>query len=345
MLFRLLILILFLALPASWAGATQDVWTGVEKIVAVGDVHGDYKQFVILLEEAGLIDQKQKWIGGKAHLVQTGDVLDRGPDSRQVMDLLMDLEKQARKAGGYVHALIGNHEAMNIYGDLRYVTPEEYEAFRDRNSERIRERHPLGYFEHRFQFGPNGKYGDWIRGHNAVIKINDILFLHGGISPKHVNDSIRRINETVREELKDFSRLEGGIVMDEEGPLWYRGLALVAEESLTPHLEMLFSNYDSRRIVIGHTVTRGAVMPRLGGRVVLIDVGLSAFYGARLACLIIEKDRTYALHRGRKLELPSDSGSSLLDYLKQATALDPPPSPLESIIQRIEEKLAVPANR
>ncbi|MCZ6489455.1 MAG: metallophosphoesterase, partial [Acidobacteria bacterium] len=335
--FRLLILILFLILPASWASAAQDVWTGVEKIVAVGDVHGDYRQFVTLLEDAGLIDRNQKWIGGKTHLVQTGDVLDRGPESRKVMDLLVRLEEQARKAGGYVHALIGNHEAMNIYGDLRYVSPQEYEAFRDRNSGKIRasfyeqhieettkslppeelpeldeayrrdweSRHPLGFFEHRFHFGPNGKHGKWILGHNAVIKINGTIFLHGGVSPKYANDSIRQINERVREELMDFSKLAGGIVMEEEGPLWYRGLALGDEESLTPHLEMVLSNNDARRIVVGHTVTGGAVMSRFGGRVILIDVGLSAFYGGRLACLIIEKDRTYALHRGRKLELPS----------------------------------------
>ncbi len=114
---------------------------------------------------------------------------------------------------------------------------------------------------------------------------------------------------------------------------------------MTPHLDTVLSNYDARRIVVGHTVTGGAVLFRFGGRAILIDVGLSAFYGGRLACLIIEKDRTYALHRGRKLELPSDSGSGLLDYLKKAAALDPPPSPLESSIRQIEEELAVPANR
>ena len=86
-------------------------------------------------------------------------------------------------------------------------------------------------------------------------------------------------------------------------------------------------------------------MSRFGGRVILIDVGLSEFYGGRFACLIIEKDRTYALHQGRKLELPSDSGISLLDYLKKAAALDPPPSPLESLIQRMEDIPAIPANR
>ena len=137
--------------------------------------------------------------------MQTGDVLDRGADSRKIMDLLMKLEKQASKAGGHVHALIGNHESMNVYGDVRYVSPGEFAAFRNRKSRRFRRaiyerhveeaekiprtsgepvfddayrreweaRHPLGYFEHHVQLGPKGRYGKWIRRHNAVIKIND----------------------------------------------------------------------------------------------------------------------------------------------------------------------------
>src|SRR5207248_1697127 len=107
----------------------QDVWTGVERIVAVGDVHGDYEQFTGVLASAGLIDGHGDWTGGKTHLVQNGDIVDRGPDSRAVMDLLMKLEKQAAAAGGAVHALIGNHEAMNVYGDLRYVSPGEFASY------------------------------------------------------------------------------------------------------------------------------------------------------------------------------------------------------------------------
>src|SRR5215469_10729313 len=106
------------------------VWTGVERVVAVGDVHGDYEQLVAVLKTAALIDDQLNWTGGKTHLVQNGDLLDRGPDSRKAMDLLIRLEKQAGEAGGYVHALIGNHEAMNVYGDFRYTSAGEFAAFR-----------------------------------------------------------------------------------------------------------------------------------------------------------------------------------------------------------------------
>src|SRR5579872_432215 len=84
--------------------AAQAEWTGVERVVAVGDIHGDYNGFVEVLRMAGVIDPANHWIGGKMHLVQVGDVADRGPDTRKIMDLLMDLEKQATQAGGHVHA-------------------------------------------------------------------------------------------------------------------------------------------------------------------------------------------------------------------------------------------------
>ena len=361
-----------LATSASHA-APKDTWSGVERIVAVGDVHGDYGQFVRVLRAAGIIDQKNRWIGGKTHLVQTGDVPHRGPHSRKAMDLLMRLEKQAKKAKGFVHALIANHEAMNVYGDLRYVHPGEYEAFRNMNSSKLRDSYyqnhveylernpppeglpnfnltykekwfrdrPLGFFEHRLQFAPNGKYGSWIRNHNAIIKINDILFLHGGIGPDYVPLTIPEINNRVRSELKDFSRLSGGIVIDPEGPLWYRGLAQHDQESEEPHLQALLNQHGAKRIVMGHTIVAQAVMPRFGGRAIFIDVGMSAVYGGPPACLLIEGGQLFAIHRGEKLPLPAtDSQPDLLAYLKQAAALDPVPSPLAKTIASLEAKAA-----
>src|SRR4051812_2504520 len=98
-------LLLFLLAPFA-AIADEDVWTGIERVVAVGDVHGDHDQFLAVLRFAGLIDDQATWTGGKAHLVQTGDVLDRGPDSRKSMDFLIRLEAEALRSGGRVHALI-----------------------------------------------------------------------------------------------------------------------------------------------------------------------------------------------------------------------------------------------
>ncbi len=353
----------------AWPAPGEDTWTGVQRVVAVGDVHGDYGQFLKVLRDGGVVDDQGRWTGGATHLVQTGDIPDRGPDTRKIMDFLIELEKQARRAGGFVHALIGNHEAMNIYGDLRYVIPEEFAAFRDAGSDQVREQfwrqhvedlkskkaqggeappiddayqqkwyaeHPLGWFEHRLAWGPRGRYGKWVRSHNAMIRIDDTLFVHGGISPRLAAASLREINEAVRKELEDFSLLKDGMVIASDGPLWYRALAQGDEAELAPHVDAALGHFGVKRIVVGHTPTAGAVIPRFGGKVLLNDVGLSAAYGARLACVVIENGQPVALHRGRRLTLPDKGGKDQLRYLKEAAALDPPPSPLNALIVRLE---------
>jgi hypothetical protein len=343
------------------AASQQDTWTGVDRVVAVGDIHGDYERFVAVLSSAGLIGEDGNWTGGKSHLVQVGDVLDRGPDARKVMDLLMKLEQQAMLTGGYVHALIGNHEAMNLYGDLRYVAPADYESFRTEESEKLRDdayktsggngddalrkkwdsEHPLGYFERQALFGPEGLYGKWIRSHNAVIRIDDSLFVHGGINPKYAHYSLKKMNDRVREELADIQPRRDGIVTDQEGPLWYRGLATGDQEQLKGEVKKVLRNYGVARIVIGHTFTDGAVTPRFGGSVLLIDIGLARLYDhlGRMACLVIEKGKPYALHRGTNLELPKDSTTDMLRYLQQASALDPTPSSLLKRIAQLQSTL------
>ena len=107
----------------------------------MADAHGAYDRLVAILRAAGLVDGRQRWSGGRAILVQTGDVTDRGADSRRILDLLRRLEGEASRAGGRVHALLGNHEAMRMIGDLRYVSAEEYAAFRTGQSEELRERY------------------------------------------------------------------------------------------------------------------------------------------------------------------------------------------------------------
>ncbi len=356
-------LLILCALAAGQGAVAESVFRGAERLVAIGDVHGDYDQFVKLLRQAGLIDEKEKWAGGRSHFVQTGDVPDRGPDTRKILDLLMDLEKQAKKAGGRVYPLIGNHEAMNMYGDLRYVTPEEFAAFSSANAQRLqdlayqlhvqqleqqgalatpgdeakwRREHPLGYVEHRREWAPDGEYGKWVRKNNAVIQVGDTIFLHGGWSPKYADWQMQDLNDQIQKELADFTKLKGGVTVDSEGPLWYRGLAQDAEAPLLAHVDALLTRHNAKRIVIGHTPTAGTVMPRFGGKVLLIDVGLSAAYGSRMACLIIEDGRPYVLHRGHRLELPKDdSTAEMLRYLSTAAALDPQPSPLAQIIESL----------
>lgn len=345
----------------------EDEWDGVSRIVAIGDIHGDYGQFTTLLRQAGLIDESATWTGGETHLVQTGDVPDRGPDTRRILDLLITLEKQARKAGGYVHALIGNHEAMNMMGALRYVTPEEFASFATNKSGKLRQRqykayvsyleanppedglpafdaafeeqwmaeHPLGFFEHRDAFAPTGTYGRWIARHNAAVRINNTLFLHGGISPKYADIKLRDLNKLAQKQLSADPIEPGGIVDDDQGPLWYRGLALHPEPEERAHVDAVLERFGVEHIVLGHTVTVGAVTPRFGGKVILNDNGMAAAYGGRLACVVIEDGSFYALHRGERLPMPIDSNADLLEYFRAAAELDPQPSPLAETISNL----------
>lgn len=339
------------------AAVGQAEFTGVSRIVAVGDVHGDYQQFVTILRQAGVIDGRARWVGGTTHLVQVGDVLDRGPDSRKVMELLMALAPQARAAGGDVHALVGNHEAMNVLGDLRYVHPGEYAAFRSGRSRQLQRRawevladtarredkaykdqwfdqHPLGWVEQRMAFEGNGRYATWIRGNPAVVKVNDYLFVHGGIGPGYVDSTIAALNAGVREALRgDASPPEGNIAEDPEGPLWYRGLATGDETLLAAHVDRVLARFGVRHVVIGHTVTPGTIMPRFGGKVIMIDVGLSAVYGAEQAALVVEGDAVFTLHRGKRLALPL--GGDVLAYLEAAAALDPARSRLRQYVEQL----------
>lgn len=270
----------------------KDTFSGVARVVAVGDIHGDYEQFLTALRLCRIIDQRGAWAGGKAHLVQTGDVTDRGPDSRKVMDHLLRLEPQARRAGGRVHALIGNHEAMNVFGDLRYVSDEEFAAFGDPQRGNAVPAVPLAdYPRHREAFSATGTYGRWLRGQNAVIKINGTLFLHGGLSTSFAATPLRTINDAVRAELsgaRDF-RASDAVAMNPDGPLWYRGLALAPDEQALPVLQQVLAGQKARRIVMGHTIQEQGIKLRFNGQLALIDVGMSRRTGGnKAACLIID---------------------------------------------------------
>ncbi len=369
----LLLALVVLCLTSACASAkSRSEWDGVERIVAVGDVHGDYNQFVRVLTDAGVIDDRLKWAGGKTHLVQVGDMVDRGPDSRKAIDLLIDLEKQAKRKGGYVHALIGNHEAMNVTGDLRYVHPGEYAAFAGRRSESLqsnyyrqvidyiksttpeeqwpvfdaayeanfRKVHPLGFVEHRRAWEPRGRYGRWVIGHNTVIRINDTLFVHGGLSGKYAALSLDDLNEQVRDELKNPSSVTAeSTIRDAAGPLWYRGLAMDDPDSAEAEarLDAMLENRNAQRIVVAHTPITGSILPRFDGRVIVVDVGLAAHYGARVACLVIEGNELYALHRGQRIDLPNDD-DAVEAFLRRAASLDPEPSPVSTYLEQLKQQ-------
>lgn len=226
------------------------------RIVAIGDLHGDHAAFVAILRAARLIDERGHWAGGDAVFVQTGDISDRGPDTLRIIRDLQRLQRESQRAGGRVVALVGNHEAMNVTGDLRYVHPGEYAAFADRESRGRRDRYyeqnrasierhyrarepaltggalrtrferdtPLGMIEHRMAWRPDGDVGRWIVANPAVALIDGNLFAHGGIGSAYANLSIDEINRRAAAALNGRDGSREAIINDSRGPLWYRGL-------------------------------------------------------------------------------------------------------------------------
>src|SRR4051794_16035672 len=171
-----------------------------QRIVAVGDLHGDYSAWQDIARAAGLIDASGHWAGGKTILVQMGDITDRGADSLKIVRSLQQLQREAPRKGGKAIVVLGNHEAMNLIGDNRYTTPGEYAAFVDAQSAVRRDRvyeanrakleaaarasdpkarpeqvraawmgdHPLGWVEHRLAWGPSGELGKWATSNPAI---------------------------------------------------------------------------------------------------------------------------------------------------------------------------------
>ncbi len=231
------LLLVLVSAVLAWGEPAKAPAEPPETVVAIGDVHGDFDDFVAILRRTGLIDSQNHWTGGKTTFVQVGDLLDRGPKPREVMDLMMALEKEAVQAGGRVVSLLGNHEIMNIMGDLRYVTPVNYASFADGNSEKRQKaayeeyvkwrdshasllaelpqpmeltesewmaRHPAGFIEQREAFSPQGEYGVWLRGHAAVAEIEGNIFLHGGIHPDLAKTTPEVMNHKIHDEIKAF---------------------------------------------------------------------------------------------------------------------------------------------
>jgi hypothetical protein len=365
-LFGLLAAAFFALILAAPAHADSSSWSGVQRIVVFGDLHGEADKFEAMLRDAGLVDANGNWAGGQTHFVQLGDVPDRGPNSRAILDHLMRLEPQARRAGGYVHALIGNHEAMNFLGDLRYTSSGEFASYADRNSPQRREdfyqrtiaylrahptpgqpprvfddafrrqweaTHPLGYVEQRIAWAPNGVYGRWIAQHDAVIRINDMLFMHGGIGPAYPAADRDAINNAVRAAFRGHPQ-EGpfaDILENENGPLWYRGLALNAEDAEQANVDALIQRFGVAHIVIGHTKRAPLVLPRFGGKVILTDIAVPDGDVDPHAYLIVENGVFTAVYRGQRIPLGDMSNTTRCSYLQQTAAIDQGQGPVANL--------------
>ena len=299
--------------PAAQAGVDVCNLQTAERIVAIGDIHGSLDNLTAILRATGLIDNRQRWAGGKAVFVQTGDVLDRGPASRAAIDLLRKLESEAPKAGGLVLPLLGNHEVMRLARDWRYVSEGEYNAFKGPGSPELRDRafefisadnvkrakaanqpfdarefrkvfydtNPLGAIEMQLAFAPDADYGKWVRDRNVMARINGIAFLHGGLAPDIAAKGCAAINAGAREEMRKPlppAKADDMMITSSTGPLWYRGM--VDDGDLpgpadAEKVDAALKAIGARAVVLGHTVAPTfRIRTGSGGRVVQIDTGM-----------------------------------------------------------------------
>ncbi len=353
----LAILLIGQALGAAPRQLDDHRWDQVDRIVAIGDIHGDYDSYLTVLKSAGVVDERGRWIAGDTHLVQTGDIPDRGPDTRRIIAHMARLAKEAAKRGGRVHNLLGNHEAMNVYGDLRYAVEGEFTAFADKRSAALRDRyfdavmdelersdpqrhaalpadfraqwdreHPLGWVEHRSawdpRWDPKGELFLWALQTRVAIQLNDLIFVHGGISSAYCGNSLESLTEMARAALRRADPENHGILEDPLGPLWYRGLAGVEPAARIETVDAILAEHGARHIVIGHTTTGGVIWPRLDARVIMIDTGMGAAYGSHIGWLEATADGLVAGYRGGRLPLPVDD-ELRLDYLEAVIALHP----------------------
>lgn len=243
-------------------------YSGVDSIAAISDIHGEFKSYINLMKSLGIIDDSMNWKFGKGHLVVLGDCFDRGNMVTEVLWHLFGLEKQAATAGGMVHMLLGNHETLMLRKDSRYLNEKYLKVM------------AISGIQYSNLYSEESVLGKWIRYQPAILSINDIIFVHGGMSIDMVRrkmklEQINRIFSDIilrgeaysDNELADFKFLN-----DDVGPIWYRGF-FTDKSFCMSRLDSILNFYDKNHIVVGHT-TSNEIRALFDDKIFGIDAGL-----------------------------------------------------------------------
>jgi len=278
-------------------------WPAPEKLLVLSDIEGEFSVFRTLLIAGRVIDEQYRWTFGKGHLVIDGDLFDRGTNVTATLWLIYQLEQEARKAGGYVHCLLGNHDIMNLSGDWRYVDSSYFI-----NAKMM----GLRYGD---LYSRQSELGRWLRTKNVMEKIGDRLFVHGGLSPA-VNEmqlSIAEINaqcrsgyDTPRKQLPAAKQN----LFNQNAPFWYRGYFMEPRATMAT-VDSTLSLYRCRQIIVGHTIVKGR-NPALyyQGKVLAVDVDA---HTGQTAAVLIEGDTCYAVNgQGEKRLLDFIPGNDII---------------------------------
>lgn len=244
-----------------------------EKIFALSDIEGNFNVLANLLQQHGVLDQALAWTFGEGHLVIIGDVFDRGVHVTEMLWLLYKLESEALAAGGAVHLLLGNHEAMNMRGDMRYLEPK-YLTF----ASLVDSIHGISFKE---LYDERAELGKWLRTRNVMEQIGGEIFVHAGISRElaETGMSIEEVNQRALG-IMDLSKAEfdhtDSLMWGKRGPYWYRGYFDVNPDRWGPRasqedVEYVLDAFGVNRVFVGHTHVEKPEL-RYEGKVCAIDV-------------------------------------------------------------------------
>lgn len=238
------------------------------KIFVVSDIEGEFEGFRNLLLINKVIDKKYNWTYGKGHLVICGDLFDRGLSVTETIWLIYKLEELAKKAGGYVHTILGNHDIMNLSGDLRYVQPKYLESTK------------LMGVDYMSLFNSSSEIGRWLRTKNTIEKIGDNLCMHAGVSPviNELGYSIEQINTLCRPFYDQVKVLKGvgdpkidPFFIGKSSLFWYRGY-FIEPKATEAEVSKTLQIFQVKRIIVGHTIVKGNVAFYYDGKVLGMDV-------------------------------------------------------------------------
>jgi hypothetical protein len=238
-------------------------------LFVMADTHGEFEIAVQLLQRQRVIDEQLRWSFGKGRLAILGDVFDRGPNHTELLWLIYKLEAEAARAGGGVHMAIGNHEAMVLTGDERYLNPKYTQV-----ASVLHARHVELWDE-------QSLLGRWLRAKAAVFRLGPYLCLHGGISRNVVDQhlTLAEINKVVRDSLREqrAQNAASDLVMGPAGPLWYRGYferearAGGFTRAESGDIDLILDTFKVRAVLVGHTTVPN-VTSLYDGRVIAVQV-------------------------------------------------------------------------
>jgi hypothetical protein len=255
-----------------------------KNILVIGDLHGDFNALRVILETAGVINKKGKWTGNNTHLILMGDLNDRGNQSRQIMDFIVNLESLIP---GQVHALLGNHELMVLEGNLEYTSESDLKDFKEFDS------YNPGIVE---AFRTIKPYSEWLSRRNSILQMGNYLFVHASVGNWILQFSPGHVNSTVRAWVQHWQGRSGppdfltrwAVNQKQDNPLWPRPV-LSPNELLDTILERVRMKYGAEVIVVGHTITPSGCIEvhtrPCGMQIVQTDTGISSAVMGNLSAL------------------------------------------------------------